>query len=80
MSPILFMDRSRKADRYPWLEWKVRLFAVGAGLAVAGMAMDTRWLVAVAIVILFAGFLIRFLPGGTGESSEERDPMLDETR
>ena len=68
MSPI--MDRSRKAGRYPWLEWKVRLFVLGACMAVAGMTMEIRWLVAVAIAILFGGFLIRFLPGGRGEGVE----------
>ncbi len=63
----MLIDRHRRADRYPWLEWKVRLFVVGAGLAVVGMALETQWIVAVAIVILFVGFLIRFLPGGRGE-------------
>ena len=74
MSPILFIDRRRKADRYPWLEWKVRLFVLGAGLAVLGMAGEIQWLVAVAIVILFAAFLIRFFPGGKGESAEPGPP------
>ena len=80
MSPIPFMDRRRRADRYPWLEWKVRLFVVGASLAVAGMAIEIQWLVVVAIVILFAGFLIRFLPGGTGESTDHPDPETDSKR
>lgn len=63
---LLFVDRSRKADAYPWLPWKVRLFLLGAALAVVGMAMESRLLVGIAIGVLALGFLVRFLPGGTG--------------
>lgn len=70
MSVLLFLDRSRRADRYPWLLWKVRLFVIGAGLAVGGMVMDLDWLIMVAGVFLLGGFLIRFLPGGTGVPTE----------
>ncbi len=73
----MLIDRHRRADRYPWLEWKVRFFVIGAGLAVVGMAMDVQWVVGVAIVILFAGFLVRFLPGGKGESAEGGTPEPD---
>ena len=68
------MDRGRKAGRYPWLAWKVRFFVLGAAMALAGMAMAIQWLVAIAIVILFGAFLIRFLPGGRGEEVEQLDP------
>jgi hypothetical protein len=81
MAPLLFMDRGRKADRYPWLIWKVRFFVIGAGLAVGGMILEMDWLIFVAIVFLAAGFLIRFLPGGTGVvegEPEEGDEELDE--
>lgn len=63
---ILFIDRSRKAHRYPWLEWKVRLFTIGACLAVGGIVLEQDWLVRVAIAILVVGLLLRFLPGGRG--------------
>ncbi len=72
LSPI--MDRGRKAGRYPWLAWKVRFFVLGAAVAIVGMAMAIQWLVAIAIVILFGGFLIRFLPRGRGEEVEQPDP------
>lgn len=73
------MDRGRKAGRYPWLTWKVRFFLLGASVAIAGMAMAIQWLVAIAIVILCGGFLIRFLPGGRGEEVEQPDPNLNVT-
>lgn len=73
MTPLVFMDRGRRADRYPWFEWKVRLFVIGAVLAVVGMATEIQWLVGVAIVILLGGFLVRFLPGGRGEVAGESD-------
>lgn len=66
----MLVDRGRKADRYPWLEWKVRLFLLGACVAVLGMSLEMRWLVAVALAILVAAFLVRFLPGGKGEDAQ----------
>lgn len=71
MPLLIFMDRRRKADAYPWLVWKVRLFVIGACLAVGGMVMDMGWLILLAIAALAAGFLLRFLPGGTGVVHEE---------
>lgn len=59
---MLGLDRSRQAGR--WLEWKVRIFTAGAILAVVGMYLEERWMTGAAIVVLLAGFFIRFLPGG----------------
>ena len=70
---MVFMDRSRKAEDYPWLPWKVRIFLVGAVVAVAGMAMESRVLVGISIGILAFGFALRFLPGGTGVVHEAED-------
>ena len=70
------MERNRRADDDPWLHWKVRFFAIGAGLALGGIILGWDWLIPVAIVVLVAGFALRFLPGGTGvreEDSEEED-------
>jgi hypothetical protein len=58
----LFFDRSRRAGRY--LEWKVRLFTLGAVLAVVGMATDQTWMTWAATAVLVTGMLLRFLPGG----------------
>ena len=70
---MVFMDRSRKAEDYPWLPWKVRIFLVGAVVAVAGMAMESRVLVGISIGILAFGFGLRFLPGGTGVAPGEEE-------
>lgn len=73
MSPIL--DRSKREG--PHLEWKVRIFTVGAGLALVGIFLDERWLTGVAIVVLASAMLLRFLPGATtddGEADGDDDP------
>jgi len=55
------LDRRRHAGRF--LEWKVRIFAAGAVLGLAGIFLDEEWLRIGAIVVLAAGVLLRFLPG-----------------
>lgn len=79
MSPFLFIDRDRRADSYPWFEWKVRLFLLGATIAVVGIALELEWLTSISILILVAAFLMRFLPGGKGESAERPGPAPDES-
>lgn len=61
---VLRLDRTRRAGRH--LEWKVRLFAVGAVLGLAGIFLEERWLTGTAIVVLAGGALLRF---GDGEAS-----------
>jgi hypothetical protein len=56
------LDRSRERP-VRHLEWRIRLFGVGAILGVAGIATATSWLVNVAIGVLALGVLLRFLPG-----------------
>ena len=73
---MVFMERNRRANDYPWLQWKVRLFAIGAGLALGGVILDWGWLIPAAIIVLVAGFALRFLPGGTGV--REEDPEEEE--
>jgi len=73
---MVFMERNRRADDYPWLQWKVRLFAIGAGLALGGVILEWGWLIPAAIIVLVAGFALRFLPGGTGV--REEDPEEEE--
>lgn len=75
---MVFMERNRRADHYPWLPWKVRLFAIGAGLALGGIVLDWAWLIPAAIVVLAAGFAIRFLPGGTGVREEDPEAGWNE--
>ena len=64
----MLLDRTKRADRY--LEWKVRLFVVAAVFGLAGIYTESRWLTGVAIALLLAGFLLRFLPGDTKEQDE----------
>ena len=59
----------------PYLEWKVRLFAVAATLALGGMYLNKRWLVGVAIAVLAAGMALRFLPD---EGAPDRGPGSEE--
>lgn len=75
---LVFVDRTRRAREYPWLPWKVRLFLVGAVLAVAGMGLESGLLVGIAIGILVLGFLVRFLPGGRGVAPEDDEEWDDE--
>jgi hypothetical protein len=56
---VIFLDRRPRGDD-PHLEWKVRLFLVGAVVALLGMARGSAWLVSVGIVILLAGASLRF--------------------
>ena len=57
MSP--FLDRSKRAGR--WLEWKVRLFAVAAVLAMCGIYFEERWMTLLALVVLLGTMSFRFL-------------------
>ena len=66
LATLIFLSRSPKADRHPWFEWKVRLFLAGAAIALVGIATGRDWIVAVATFVLFAAFVLRFIPGGRG--------------
>ena len=57
--------RTGRASR--WLEWKVRIFAVGAVLGLAGIFLDESALITAALVVLAVGAALRLLP-------EEREP------
>jgi hypothetical protein len=63
------VDRSRRGGD-PYLKWKVRLFAVGATLGLAGIFLDIRGLIWAAIVVLVVGFLVRFLPHASGDGQD----------
>jgi hypothetical protein len=51
------------------LEWRIRIFGGGAILALVGLYFEAGWMIWVAIGVLVAGFLLRFLP--------RRDPGED---
>ncbi|MHB1194341.1 MAG: hypothetical protein ACYC6F_15055 [Longimicrobiales bacterium] len=67
----LFFDRTKRASRH--LEWKVRLFVVGAVLGASGMYLEETWLTGAGIVVLLAGALLRLVPGGGGPPETEDD-------
>jgi hypothetical protein len=66
---------SRNPDRpVRHLEWRVRFFAAGALLALAGMYLRLDWVVNAALAVLLMGFLLRFLPEhGEGGADHEGD-------
>ncbi len=49
---------SGSGDRF--VVWKVRLFMLGAALALGGMALSLRWLIWTALFVLAAGLALRF--------------------
>lgn len=69
-------DRGHKgAD--PYLTWKVRLFAIGATLGLAGIVLDITALVWAAIAVLVVGFLLRFFPVFGSRSDHDAGPEDD---
>ena len=74
----MLLDRSRhRPVRH--FRWRVRLLGLGAVLAVVGMYVDAAWIINLAIIVLAAGILLRFVParddrdGITGHGSSEED-------
>lgn len=64
----MFFRRGVEADR--WLQAKMWLFSIGALLALVGMFLENSWVIGVAGLVLVAGFLLRFLPGGEPPEEE----------
>jgi hypothetical protein len=56
-----WLHTSRGSGEHRYTNAKVAIFCVGAGIACVGIATDERWIITVAIVVLFFGFLLRFL-------------------
>jgi hypothetical protein len=50
----------------PYLEWKVRIFLLGALLGLIGVARESSLLVGGAILVLLVGVLLRLLRGAPG--------------
>jgi membrane protein implicated in regulation of membrane protease activity len=66
---LFLVSRSTKRDDH-FLFWKVRLFAIGATLGLAGIFLDLPLLVWAAIAVLVIGFLMRFVPRPSRRASE----------
>jgi disulfide bond formation protein DsbB len=71
----LFVNRRRGSSGH--LEWRIRLFGVGAIVGLAGMYAQVRWMIWIALVVLVVGFLLRFFPAsGTEEDSTDGDDSV----
>jgi Flp pilus assembly protein TadB len=66
-----FLDRGRNAARDRWLLARVRLFAIGAALALGGMALDDDRLVLAALAVLGSGLVLRVV-ASVREAAEAR--------
>lgn len=68
---FIFASRSRpREDRY--LNARVALMCVGAGLGLAGMLLDIGWLIWIALAALLAGLALRHLRARHQGTDEER--------
>ena len=71
----MFITRSPKPAR-SHLEWRIRLFGMGAILAVVGMGAEQPWLINVAIGVLAVGFLLGLLVRRGISLEEEEDESV----
>lgn len=58
----LFRPSRERRGPDPHLAWKMALFTIGAAVGVIGMLRDNGRLIALGILLLAAGVLLRFLP------------------
>jgi hypothetical protein len=70
----MFISRERRGrDRFLW--FKLACLVLGGVLGLVGMSRDRPLLVDLAIVVILAGFALRFVPQKTG--AEEVAPRAD---
>ena len=67
----MFSHRQRGPISKRLLEWRVRIFGVGAVLGLAGIFLDESWLVTAALVVLFGGVALKFIPDEDSHEDEE---------
>jgi len=76
----LIFARRGKPGPDPHLEWRVRLFFIGAVLALVGVARESSLLVGGGIAVLLVAMVLRFFPSTSAHeeeatgSREEADP------
>jgi hypothetical protein len=69
----LFVSR-RRGSSTSHLEWRIRLFGVGAIVGMAGIFAEIRWMIWIALAVLAVGFLLRFAGDrGAPDSDHEGD-------
>ncbi|TVP42107.1 MAG: hypothetical protein EA350_17420 [Gemmatimonadales bacterium] len=75
-----FLDRNRDAGDDRWLLAKVRIFAIGAALALGGMFLGHDLLIWAALGVLGLGMVLRVVesrrtsPEQEGDGTEAGDP------
>ena len=74
---MIFLNRGRKGPD-PYLEWRVRLLFAGGGVALVGIALESRIVVGVAIAILTVGMGLRFVGGRENGAGLDEDPEREE--
>jgi hypothetical protein len=70
---VIFRPSRERRGPDRWLNVKVAIFCLGAGIALVGIASETKWVVNVAIGVLAIGFLMRFLPRDRDTPTEPED-------
>ena len=66
----MFLNRSQRPP-VEHLEWRIRIFGVGAILAVVGIWSNQAWLVNLAIGVLAVGLVLRLLNCGDPPEGED---------
>ena len=54
-------SRTRSGGDDSFVVWKVRLFALGAALALGGIAFGNSWVVWAGVAVLGFGMVLRFM-------------------
>lgn len=68
---IFRISRKPPGESDPYLQWKVRLFMLGAVIAAAGMTTEISWLVWAGVAVLAVGLGLRFLPKRSDENQQD---------
>lgn len=60
--PLIVLIGRRRGHDSRHLEWKIRLFGIGAAMGLGGIWFESSWLVLGGVAVLLVGFGLRFLP------------------
>jgi hypothetical protein len=70
----MFFSSRRRRGPDLHLDWKVRIFFLGALLAFIGIGTESQPVVLVAIAVLLVGIVLKFFPTGSRvEQAEENE-------
>ncbi|MBV9108293.1 MAG: hypothetical protein JO306_02675 [Gemmatimonadetes bacterium] len=70
---MAFLNRGTVRGPGRFLQWKVRLIAIGAVFLLVGMAREMNLLVLVALVFLCGAFLLRFFEKEPAEDADHEE-------